>query len=88
MECELNKGKFRTLKVTLIIMGSGLERKDTERVSRYGMMVHYMRVNGIMIKLAERVDSFMQTGMFTKEAGLMTKLTVMVFIPTLMEQTT
>jgi len=69
MECEQNNEKFRTLKVTPIIMENGLETKDTEKVCRSGMMVLFTRVNGITIKPAEKADSSMQMGTFTREAG-------------------
>ncbi len=57
--------------------GMRLQIREMARVSKFGLMVLYMRVFGKMTKQTERGDLFMQIKMYTKVIGSMIRLTGM-----------
>lgn len=61
---------------------------DKCMVHRFGLMVVNTRVNGLMVKLVDRVDFGMQMEIDMKENGQMIKLMGMEFTYMLMEQNT
>ena len=53
--------------------GSLIRRLDKDAVHKFGLMVQCMKVIGLMEKLVEEVDLFMQTVMFMMDIGKMIK---------------
>lgn len=60
------------------IKGNGWDLIDMDLESKIGQMEQSMKVNGKRIKLVVKANLHMQTVMYTKANGKMTKLMVLV----------
>jgi hypothetical protein len=74
---------FKQVQCTLV---NGKEALEMDLVSKHGQMVLNMSVNGEIIELMERANSFMLMVMFMKDSGQMIKLMVLVLIVMSMER--